>query len=800
MMPLTSCSRAAALARRVLLRASGAVCAFAAIAASAQTPNPAPAAASDEVLTLSAFQVSTSADKGYRAGNSVSATRIDTPIKDLPFAISAFTSQFITDIGARDLWDVVQYAPSVTSSGREFNAGNSVYTIRGFDQAPQHNGFVGEGYVDTVSVDRVEVVKGPSSVLYGQVAPGGTVNYITKRPSTKASTSVNAEVGSRSFWRTSLDLNQPLAGQSLLFRFNGAWENGLEYITPGAQRTTVLAPVITWRLNDRVALTVDYQWFDRRENPPSSQIKPNIEIVALPPASGLLSATGVLVKPDNSDPGFLGYYPLPRTFNYLANQDYRRSDFESINAELTIKLTDAWSARANFNWNKRRVAQKLTGLGAVSITVPTSYYPAGAALPISAANYLIAATAFANDLLNNPGLAVNAPQAQLGRRKRIQEDFGAGKTSQIEVAGKFTAGAVKVKPLFGAFYNESWGTSRQRSAATANFFPVWDIKNPTTWDYTTDFDPASLPPNSNSRGIRRNSAAYAVMNASLFGDRLSAVAGLRYNKATGSTDNFFAPASSLAKVSSNKTTPQLGLGWKANRDLMLYASYSQSFVLNASSLTLQSVPIGPAKPTTSKGVEVGMKTDFLNGRVSSTVAIFQIDQRDRILGFNSFNATGATVTNSLQGTLDRSNGLEAELTWSPLDNWQVYVSGAIDDVRVKKVAAGEEVFIGAHPEASVKALANLWTRYTFTDGPLKRFWVGGGFNYTGKKAQRVNNPKLFLPGEILWNSAAGYDWKLDNHPMTAALNWMNMADVDYFPANQQRGLPGRVVFSLTTKL
>ncbi|MES2696128.1 MAG: TonB-dependent receptor plug domain-containing protein, partial [Verrucomicrobiota bacterium] len=274
---------------KTLRRTSCAALTLAAVAAQAQTNNPAPAAqASEDVITLSAFQVSTSADKGYRAGNSVSATRIDTPIKDLPFAVSAFTQQFITDIGARDLFDVVQYAPGVTSSGREFNAGNAVYTIRGFDQAPQHNGFVGEGYVDTVSVERVEVVKGPASVLYGQVAPGGTVNYITKRPGAKASTTVNGQVGTDSFWRTSVDVNQPLAGKSLLFRFNGAFENGIEYFEPGKQRTTVLAPVVTWRINDRVALTVDYQWFSRRETPPFAHIKPNIEIVALPPASGIL--------------------------------------------------------------------------------------------------------------------------------------------------------------------------------------------------------------------------------------------------------------------------------------------------------------------------------------------------------------------------------------------------------------------------------------------------------------------------------------------------------------------------------
>jgi iron complex outermembrane receptor protein len=792
-------SRAAALARPVSAGAILALILGAAGGANAQ-PAAASSARSDEVIKLSEFQVNTSADKGYRAGNSVSATRIDTPIKDLPFAISAFTQQFITDVGARDLFDVVQYAPGVTSAGREFNAGNAVYTIRGFDQTPQHNGFVGEGYVDTVSVERVEVVKGPSSVLYGQVAPGGTVNYITKRPGTKQAATVNAQVGTQSFWRTSVDVNQPLAGKNLLFRFNGAFENGFEYIKPGKQSTTVLAPVVTWRINERVALTVDYQWFSRRETPPQAHIKPNIEVVGLPPASGILSATGVLINPlDNSDPGFLGAYPFPRDFNYVSNNDHRFTDYESINAELTVKLTDTWTMRSNFNWNKRRVAQKLTGLGAVSITVPTSYYPAGAALPISAANYLIAARAYANDLLGNPNLALLAPQAQLGRRKRLQEDFGQGKASQVELAGSYTLNGVKMKPLLGAFYNEGRGYGRLRQSPTANFFPVWDIKNPATWDYTTDFDPVTQPFSTNNRAVSRNSAAYAVLNASLLEDRLNAVIGARYNKSSGSTDNFLAPASSLAKVSNKKTTPQLGLGWKATRDVMFYGSYSESYVLNAAALTKENVPVGPAAPTTSKGYELGVKTDLFGGRVSSTVAVFQIDQRDRVLRFNSFNATGVTVTNSLQGTLDRSNGIEAEVTWSPLDNWQIYATGAMNDIRVKQVPKGMEVFLGSHPEATVKALFNLWTRYSFKDGALKGVWVGGGFNRTGEKAQRTNNPKLFLPAETLWNSAVGYDWKWDGRATSAVINWQNMGDIEYFPANQQRGMPGRVVLSLTTK-
>ncbi len=786
----------------VLSRAQSASCcclALLALQAGAQSPSPAPTA-TPETLVLPTFSVSTSQDVGYRAGNSVSATRVDTPIKDLPFAISAFTEQFITDIGARDLFDVVQYAPSVTSAGKEFNAGNSVYTIRGFDQAPQHNGFVGEGYVDTSTVERVEVVKGPSSLLYGQVAPGGTVNYITKRPRDKAQSVVNGQLGTQNFWRTSLDVNQPLVGKKLLFRFNGTLENGFEYINPGKQRTRVLAPVVTWRINDRIALTVDYQWFSRQETPPGAQLKPNTEIVGVLPASGILSATGLLIDPlNNTDPGFLTYYPLPRDFNYVSNNDYRHTDYESVNAELTAKLSDHWNARANFNWNKRRVEQKLTGLGAVSITVPTSYYPSGATLPISAANYKIAAYAYARDLLNNIQLALLAPQAQLGRRKRLQEDWGQGDTTQVEFAGSYLVNGAKLKPLVGFYYNESQGKSRLRSSPTANFFPVWDIKNPATWDYNTDFDVTAQPLTTNNRNPARNSAIYGLLNASFFADRLNAVVGARYNQSSGSTDNLLNPAASVGKVSAKKTTPQVGLGWKATRDVMFYGSYSQSYVNNPSALTKENVPIGPAAPTTSEGYEFGLKTDFLGGRISSTVAVFQIDQKDRILRFNSFNTLGVTVTNSLQGTIDRSQGIEAEVTWTPMDNWQVYASGAINDIKVKKVPPGEEVFIGTNPEATVRELFNLWTRYSFSTGAFKGFWVGAGFNHTGRKAQRTNNPLLYLPAETLWNSAIGYDWKQGGWNMGAVLNWQNMADIEYFPANQQRGMPGRAVLSLTAK-
>jgi iron complex outermembrane receptor protein len=737
----------------------------------------------DETVKLSPFLVSTSQDVGYRAGNSVSATRIDTPIKDLPFAVSAFTTQFITDIGARDLYDVVQYAPGVTTAGREFTAGNAVFNIRGFDQAPERNGFQGNAYVDTVDIERVEVVKGPASVLYGQVAPGGVVNYITKRPADKAFTKVNVQAGSHSFLRGQIDVNQPLAAGKLLFRVNAAYENGLENIDPARTRTTVYDPTLTWRINDRASFTVDFEHFERRESP-EAQMVPNIEVAtAASMSSNPLNPKAALSSSlDSSDPGFLAGYPLPDDFNYASANDWRVSKYDTLNADFELRLSDQWSARANFTWSQNSNRQKLTGLGTVYVSAPAGY----------------TADSFAAAILADPEVALLSDHAYLPRRKRLQETFSHGAAGQVEAIGSYKFDWGTFKPLFGVYYNRSVGWNRLRQDAVADYFPAWDFKNPSTIDHDTDFEPVNYPLTTHTRSVTHNKAAYAVINGSFLNDRLYAVAGARYNYADSQTDNIL-KGTAGDEFTTHKTTPQAGVGCKITKDVLLYASYSESFVQNAASLTVNNQPAGPAKPTTSQGYEVGVKTDFLDGRVSSTLSVFRINQTDRIVKFNSF-FNGSTVTNNIQGTVDRANGAELEVTYSPLDNWQIYASVTENDIRTIRVPAGYEYYLGAHPEASAKTLANLWTRYTFASGPAKGLWIGAGFNYSGRKAQRTNNKNLFLPAYTLLNCALGYDWKWNGTPMTATLNWSNVTDEDYQPANQQRGLPGRVVLGLTMKL
>lgn len=776
--------------------------------------------ASDDqsLVQLPKFTVSTKEDQGYRAGNSVSGTRIDTPIKDLPFTVNAFTQQFITDIGARNLGDVVQYAPGVTAGAKQIVQADASFMIRGFQQATQTNGFssasasaTGAPFVDTVAIERVEVVKGPASVLYGNVAPGGTVNYITKRPEEKAFSALSARVGTLSDWRTTLDVNQPIIGDTLLFRINAAYEHGAEFVTPtNHSHTWVVAPTVTWNITKRVTLKLDYQELHRVENPPAV-FKPMTEIVGAAPASGILPTAAILQNPaDLSDPGFLPYYPLPRDFNELSRNDWRHSHFDTLNGELDVQLGDAWVARVNYASNYGYNAYKATGLTSVNIDVPASYL---AQFPL----YADAARAFAADILRDNNIALLAPHAQLARRQVFRETFSHNYALQSEVIGHINFGGVKLTPLVGAYMDSGWLYDRRRQSGTngtyalytapsaanrAPVLPSWDFKNPALLpiNYDTDYDPVTFPLTTYTGTQLHSKAIYAILNAKFFDDRLLAVAGVRYNKSDNQVSNYLTSfaASVGPKVEASKTTPQLALGYKLQEDLLLYASYSQSYQPNGF-LKQGDAPGIPAKPTTSEGYEVGVKTNFLGGRVSSTVSVYQIDQNDRVVSLNVLNSSGVLVSFDSQGNTDRSKGIEAEITYSPLDNWQIYANIADDDIRTIKVAPGLDVYRGTNPQSTARVLANFWTRYNFVGSSLQGFWIGGGCNYTSKKAGIVTNAAVKLPATTLFNLAVGYDWTWQSHRMSARANWDNVTNVEYFPTVQDRGLPSRGSLTLNAR-
>lgn len=821
--------------------------------ATAQTPPP-PSLSGDEVITLSTFEVSTTTDRGYRAGNSVSATRIDTPIKDLPFSVTAFTEQFIEDVGATELLDVAKFAPGVTSGAKEFTQGNNRYSIRGFDGdvTPQRNGFVGNRYVDAGNIQRVEVVKGPASLLYGQITPGGTVNYITKRPGQKNYVKLKQQIGTDNYWRTEVDANHVLAGGRLMGRVVGAYETRIEWADPSGGHSSLLAPSVAWKIAENLALIVDYERFRRRELPLVNML-PNMAVNVAATASNFPRAADrgraqAFIDVGNLNLGFMQAPPLPKSFNSAGTDDYRRSDFDSVNAELSLKLGQNWSARANFVYNDFEIRSKLTGLAEFTLT------PA-AALLATKHRFDYVAEARANPLavLSDP---TKTATALMTRRKRLEESFGDSTNYQVELTGRQELGGLTLKPLLGGFLSDVDGGSRRRESKTTppagvanaattpvQHFQPWNFNDRSTWLPTASFDEFSMPFNSFNRTDGTDSAVYGILTASLLDDRLIAIGGARYNHTDSTSTNFLptvaatpGPAVRGSKFSANKTTPQFGLGFKARPDLLLFASYSESFFIEDRSLTSFNPAFNPAlpsntttnrvtvttpaKPTTGNGYEFGAKTDFLDGRISSTVSFFHLEREDRVLRFRETAPDGTFPTITRQGTVDESEGVEVEVTWSPLDHWQVFATLTRMNVRTTKAeippkasfadpvfqaaynAAFDEavdLVIGAVPEGTAEHLASLWTRFDFPQASLKGWWIAGGFVATGKKAQRTANPSLFIASNTVYDLVIGKDWRMGGVNWSGTLSWKNVGDNNTIPSNQSRSAPSRAILSLAAR-
>jgi iron complex outermembrane receptor protein len=722
---------------------------FLAVKAGAQTDSAptSPGATNQEPVQLNPFQVTSDADQGYRAGNSVSATLIETPIKDLPFTISAFTQQFISDINQNDLLGTIRYAPGVSGASSDFTGGNAQYVIDGFPQYPLRNGIPGAYYIaDTANIERVEVVQGPASLLYGAISPGGTVNYITKTAQPNAFADITVEGGSYNFYRGQVDINQPLIGDTLLFRFNSEAQNLFQWVHPSRSRDYEIAPTLTWKTSKNSQLTVSYEGFFRNESP---QVFKKIDVLD----PNTYQDLGVNVIYPN---------PLPQSFNFLSANDWRRTHQEVFNAEELVHFGEHWTLRASYQWQRSTVDELYTGV---------------------------------SNLVANP----NGTVPLQARRIRYQLDSNQNYNYTLNLAGNYDYGWIKWKPVFGAYWDGSRQYEIQRTASPSQYGTPWNLYDPSTWNYDTYITPAQLPLGYEF-GIQSSDAAYYMVNTlELFHDRLIAVGGLRYSIARSLTvDNpDFGPFGYEQGFVTSTTTPQVGLGYKVVPDVLLYASYSESFQPQAFGLFTNDAPSGPAKPIIGKGTEIGIKTDLMGGRISTTLALFDIQETNLVQTLvGAFDpVTGVSTTTTVQIGEATSHGGTVEITYSPTDNLQVYASATFASTYLSKNPQ-DPTQVGDPLQYSTRRLGSLWARYNFT-GPFKGFYVAGGPNYTGPKSFAGPGNPLMISGYTLWNALVAYDGTWQKHKYTFKLNFDNITNVYYDNSNYDRGLPSRVIASLT---
>ncbi len=207
--------------------------AFAAwLAASTTSPSQTIPPPKADAVVLSPFQVNTSRDSGYVASSTLAGTRLNSEIWDTPAAISVFTSEFLSDIGALDVKSSLNFALNASEDTSNYTgnflAANDVnIQIRGFvEAAVGRNYFTWRLSSDVFNVERVDFSRGPNSVLFGVGAPGGIVNTTSKRALIGRDVSqLRTRIGSWEDYRAEIDYSKTLLKEKLAVRANLLWQD-----------------------------------------------------------------------------------------------------------------------------------------------------------------------------------------------------------------------------------------------------------------------------------------------------------------------------------------------------------------------------------------------------------------------------------------------------------------------------------------------------------------------------------------------------------------------------------------------
>ncbi|ODI92400.1 TonB-dependent receptor [Acinetobacter pittii] len=218
---------------------------------------------SSTTLATIKIKAQEAADQAYKVDSSNSATRSEIALKDTPQSVSVVTQKVIEDIGATRLIEALDLAGGVTRANNFGGQGLTGFNLRGFTSGEFYrNGFpINRGYPnapDSNTIKRVDVLRGPSSSLYGRGDPGGTFNLISKTPTSEQQTTLGAQLNSEGLYRTTVDTTGTIPNaENIGYRLNVIAEGGDSYRDHVESKRYGIAPVIQWQASDATKVTFE---------------------------------------------------------------------------------------------------------------------------------------------------------------------------------------------------------------------------------------------------------------------------------------------------------------------------------------------------------------------------------------------------------------------------------------------------------------------------------------------------------------------------------------------------------------
>ncbi|WP_187830034.1 TonB-dependent siderophore receptor [Siccirubricoccus phaeus] len=324
-----------------------AACLFATPAARAQTTRPEPEGAVrlPELSIQGQAETATGPVRGYVAERSAAGTKTDTPLLETPQSVSIVTRDQMDAQRPQTIRDALAYTPGIVA-GQGFSRSDETFVIRGFQGSAQNNSIFrdglrwgannyGLGLIETYGLERIEVLRGPASILFGAVEPGGILNLVSKRPTATPLHEIELSGGSYGHRQVAADFGGPLtADGSLSYRLTGLWRDSGTMIDHIPDDRRYIAPALTWRPSADTSITLlgSYYRGDTAYNygyPFNGTVLPN--------RNGPISTSRFV-----GQPGFDSYETETFSIGWLAEHRFDatwtvRQNFRYLTADSTIR-------------------------------------------------------------------------------------------------------------------------------------------------------------------------------------------------------------------------------------------------------------------------------------------------------------------------------------------------------------------------------------------------------------------------------------------------------------------------------
>ena len=683
----------------------------------------------EEVVKLNVFQVTAESDDEYRAANTTTGTRYNTPIKDLPMNIEVLTPAFMRDIGALDLRDALEYVSGIqldTTAGgtgaTKDNPENNTLLIRGIAAATNKDGFRRFVPIDPITISRADIIKGPGGALYGQGGTGGVINVASVTAGNRPVARAGSTIGSYGFRRFEFLWSGPVTPKGAIgFAIPLSYSEGKSNAQYYETNTLHLNPAFTFKLGPKTSLLTSLEArYNTRDNIRNFFLTDNALAPSGVPYGTLIDGrpgtARVLTTPNQRDFRFEGpdTFRKERTYVRTYRLDHRFSD--------NFQWWGGYSAE-DINVRDRSFNISLRNANDASIPLRVRTDPRFLAML-------------------RPSSGTAQPQILDIRPNNITNSSRTVRpTWKSEIYAAFDTWVVKHRMITGIsygpltsgnnaanqnFYYGNTGNAAdpatQRWEALSNDVILTRFRDPRDVTSVKRWDHAAINqyPQGPETAIGARSAyltsyfwdrnLYANLQSSFFKERFQTIIGLfdtrndRGGSVYDASGNYLwngpAPAGSGSTLNGvrrpkpvRNTSPSFTAIWLPIESVRFYANSMSSIDVGPaySAYDGNGVPLAGA---TVHNAEAGVRVDLFKSKLLLSLAGFAMTDQDRPV---SFGAATQNLLVSPTGTLNGSGfgafvktstdskGFDLKVDYIPLRNLRFNVGISSNDVQIKEI-------------------------------------------------------------------------------------------------------------------